>query len=272
MLGPIASRFVEAYPAEAARILEREDRTAAAVALAGLPADAGARLLQAMTPHAGADWLALLSPEAAGALVSQLRAGSVAPLLHRLDDDTRAALLKALPARTAAALRLALRFPPGSVGALIDTDVVTVRVTTRVGEAVEIARRAPASLQKHLYVLDDTQRLTGIVDVRQCLLQDAAQTVGAIGQEEPVALRARMGLRQASLAEAWERFDALPVTDRRGVFLGVVQRKSLSHAISAQGLPAPQNDPGSLAFELAELFWGTTADVVFGGKTEVRRT
>ncbi|MDE0333652.1 MAG: CBS domain-containing protein [Defluviicoccus sp.] len=271
MLGPIASRFVEEFPADAARILEHADPDSVGEALADMPAASGAALLQAMTPHAAADWLARLPPEEAAALVSRVRTALATPLLLRLDTAARAALLKALPAKSAAPLRLALRFPAGSVGSLLDPDVVTVRADTRIGEAIEIARRAPASLRKYLYVLDESQRLVGVVDARECVLQDAGRLIGAVELLEPVALRARTGLRQASLAEGWDRFDVLPVTDHRGVFLGVVRRKSLFGAISGQGRLAQKQALGELAFDLAELFWGTTSNLVLGRTNDERR-
>lgn len=256
---------------DASRVLEQTDPEVRGEALAALPATAGAALLQAMTPHAAADCLAHLPPTAAAALVSQLRTELATPLLLRLGTASRAALLKALPTKAATALRLALRFPAGSVGTLIDPDVVTVRAEMRIGEAVEIARRAPASLRTYLYVLDETQRLAGVVDVRQCVLQDAERPLGVIEQEEPIALRARTGLRQASLAEAWERFNVLPVTDHRGVFLGVVRRKSLFREISEQRSPASHEDLGGLALDLVELFWGAASQVVIGGTIGERR-
>ena len=266
MLGRIASQFVEAYPADAARVLEQADPGVVGETLADVPVSAGAALLQAMTPHAGAQCLAHLPPSAAAVLVTQLRTELATPLLLRLDATARAALLRVLPAITAAP-----RFAAGSVGALIDPDVVTVRAQTRIGEAIEIARRAPKSLRKYLYVLDEAQRLAGVVDARQCLLQDASRAIGAVEQEEPVALRARTGLRQASLAQAWERFDVLPVTDHLGVFLGVVRRRSVFRAISDQSDPLSHEDLSRLAFDLAELFWGTTSTLVLGATPGERR-
>ena len=271
MPGPVASRFVEDYPADAARVLERADPGIVGETLADLPAASGAALLQAMTPHGAADWLARLPPEQAAALISRVRTALATPLLLRLDTAARVALLKALPAKSAAPLRLALRFPAGSVGSLLDPDVVTVRADTRIGEAIEIARRAPASLRKYLYVLDESQRLIGVVDARECVLQDAGRLIRSVELLEPVALRARTGLRQAGLAEAWERFDVLPVTDHRGVFLGVVRRKSLFAAISGQGATVSHGDLGGLAFDLAELFWVTTSNLVLGRTSGERR-
>ena len=189
----------------------------------------------------------------------------------RLDAATRTVLLNALPARAATPLRLALRFPAGSVGSLLDPDVVTVRAETRIAEAVEIARRFPASLRTYLFVLDETRRLVGAVDMRECVFQDAGRLIGSIEQRELPALRARTSLRQASLAEAWELFDTLPVTDHRGVFLGVVRRTSLFGAISGRGNLAKKQALGELAFDLAELFWGTTSSLVLGRTSNERR-
>ena len=259
MLGPVATRFVEAYPADAARILERADPGSVAETLSVLPASAGAALLRAMLPDVAARTLARLPADAAAGPVSQLPVELAAPLLLRLGRAERAALTKALPARASARLSVALRFPAGSVGSLIDPDVVTVRMETNIGEAVELARRAPASLRKYLYVLDQDQRLTGVVDVRDCLLQEAARPIREVQRTEPIALRARGGLRQASLMEAWEGFDVLPVTDRRGVFLGVLRRAALLRAIAETGSPAPKDGLGDLALDLAELYWRTAS-------------
>ena len=268
MPGPIATRFVETHPADAARILEREHASIVGELLGDLPPAAAARLLRAMTPHVASDGIARLRPETAAAMVSHLRTESAVSLLLRLNAATRTALLKALPASTSAALRLALRFPAGSVGSLIDPDVMTVRADTRFGETVEVVRRAPVSLRKYLYVLDENHRLAGVLDARQCVFQEAGRLVGSINLDEPVALRARASLRQASLSEAWERFDVLPVTDHRGVFLGVVRRRSLFGAVPWRRRPGQDQALGNLAFDLVELFWGTTSSLVFGGKSK----
>ena len=271
MIGRVAFQFAADYPADAARVLERADPAIVGTVLAGLPASDGAALLQAMSPQAAAACLEAVARETAAALAVRLPTEVAAPLLLRLEAAVRAELLKALPGMTAAALRLALRFPQASVGSLIDPNVVTVRVDTSIGEAVETARRAPASLRKYLYVLDEAQRLVGVVDTRQCVHQDSSRSIGGLERTEPVALRARNGLRQASLAEAWKRFEVLPVTDHRGVFLGVVRRRSLFGALPDQASPALHGNPGDLALDLAELFWGTASHLVLGRTAGERR-
>ncbi len=264
MLGRIASEFAEAYPADAARVMEAATTEVVGEALGSLPAPVAAAVFRAMVPHAAARGLAHLAPEAAAAIVGRLPVELASALLLRLDAGERGKLMKALPARVSVPLRMVLRFPPGSVGSLIDPRVVTVRAETRVGEAAETARRAPSLLRKYLYVLDEAQRLTGIVDARQCLTRDPELPIGRLERETPAALRARSSLREADRNPGWERFSVLPVTDHRGVFLGVVRRTSLRRAQAGGAAPEPGADLTDLALDLADLYWRTAAGFIAG--------
>ena len=127
MLGPLATQFIERYPGDAARILEEAEPEVVAEVLGAIPAQAGAALLRAMSPHTTAASLSSLDTGAAAEVVAHLPLELAAALALRLDTTTRGALLNALPGRVSVPLRLMLRFPPGSVGSLIDPRVATVR-------------------------------------------------------------------------------------------------------------------------------------------------
>ena len=264
MLGRITSEFLEAYPADAARVLEDATPEVAGEILDALTSPVAAAVLRAMTPHAAAGALAHLARDAAAGIVRHLPVALAAALLLRLDANERGGVMKALPPKVSVPLRMVLRFPPGSVGALVDPRVVTVRAETRVGEATETARRTPSLLRKYLYVLDADQRLTGMVDARQCLVRDPALPIGRLDQEEPHALRARASLREASRHPGWERFSVMPATDHRGVFLGVVRRTSLRRALAEDVEPEPEAELTGVAIDLADLYWQTTAGLLLG--------
>jgi len=267
----MASRFVEDHPSDAAHILDECAPEVIGEILATLPAPVGAGLLRAMTPHAAAAGLARLAPDAAAALAECLPVELAGALLLRLDGTVRGALLNALPAKASLPLRLVLRFPVGTVGSLVDARVVTVRRDTRIGEVAEIARNAPELLRKYVYVLDEGQHLVGVADVRQCWLQDDDRRIAGLLHKEPVALRARMSLREASLLPAWERFAVLPVVDHRGVFLGIVRRMTLFGALAEQGPPAGREDLAQLALDLADICWRTASGLLIEAPAEKRR-
>ena len=260
---------VEAYPADAARVLELATSEVAGEALGALPTAVAAQVLRAMNPHAGARSLAHLEPDEAATRVKHLPIELAAALLLRFPPDKRAALMRALPAAVSMPLRMVLRFPAGSVGSLVDPHVVTVRVETRVREAAESARRTPSLLRKYIYVLDEAQRLVGVVDARQCLLRDPDLPIGGLVGSEPVALRARSSLREASVHPGFERFSVMPVTDHRGVFLGVVRRTALRRTMADRTAEKAKAGLGDLAIDLADLYWQTTAGMLVGtGKGE----
>ena len=264
MFSRVTRDGIEAHPADAARVLETATPEVAGEVLAVLPAAVAAQVLRAMNPHVAARGLAHVAVETAATLVKHLPIERAAALLARFEPMERGALMKALPATVSVPLRMVLRFPAGSVGSLIDPQVVTVREESSVGEAAESARRAPALLRKYLYVLDQEQRLVGVVDARQCLLRDPELPIGRLARREPVALRARSSLREASAHAGWERFSVMPVTDHRGVFLGVLRRTSLRRATAEPVTVAPKAELGDLAIDLADLYWQTTAGVLVG--------
>ena len=264
MFSRVTTDCIEAYPADAARVLELATPEVAGEVLATLPAAVAAQVLRTMSPHVGARGLAHLAPETAARLVRHLPIERAAALLVRFEPKERSALMKALPATVSVPLRMVLRFPAGSVGSLIDPNVVTVREETRVGEAAAIARRTPSLLRKYLYVLDEEQRLIGVVDARQCLLRDPDLPISRFVRRDPVALRARSTLREAGAHPGWERFSVMPVTDHRGAFLGVLRRTSLHRASAEHTTVEPKARLGELAIDLADMYWQTAAGALVG--------
>jgi len=274
VISPLAAALIEHHPAMAAGVLERARPEAAAELLAAAGLAAAGRLLAAMHPMAGANALAALAastPDTAAKLLAGLGTDEAATVLRSMPAETSAALVKKLPANTAVPLRLVLRFPSGSVGSLIDPRVVTVRPDTLIGEAAEIARHAPESLRKYIYVLDDDRRLSGVMDSRDCVLRDPERRVRAFALPRPAALRARMSLREAEGNPGWERLALLPVTDGGGRFLGVLRRWRLQQALADSTGAGEDGGLAGLALELADLYWRAAAGLLATTLGEERR-
>ena len=259
MTGELTVRFAADYPAEAAELLERATPDAAANVLSSLPPPVATAVLGAMAPGPAADCLVRLTPRAAARLLKTLKLEAVTPLLLRLDARVRNAILRALPATISTSLRIVLQFPSDSLGALLDPQVMTARADAEAGETIALGRRAPQSVRRYLYVLGDEQRLVGVVGARQCALSDPAQPIARLMDPGPVALLVRTRLQEAVHNPHWERFDMLPVVDRRGVFLGVVRRNNLQRAVQGEEASTGRVDVTDLALDLADLWWQTAS-------------
>lgn len=259
MTSELSARFATDYPAEAAELLDRASPDAAGKVLSSLPPPVATAVLCAMAPGPAAGCLAGLAPRAAARLLKTLKLEAMTPLLLRLDAGVRNRILRALPATISTSLRIVLQFPGDSLGSLLDPHVMTARADAEAGETIVLARRAPQSVRRYLYVLGDEQRLVGVVGARQCALSDPALPIARLMNAMPLALLARTRLQEAVHNPYWERFDMLPVVDRRGVFLGVVRRNNLHRALQEDEASAERADVTDLALDLADLWWQTAS-------------
>ena len=259
MTSELTVRFATDYPAEAAELLERASPDAAAKVLASLPPPVATAVLSAMGPGPAADCLAGLAPRAAVRLLKNLKLEAMTPLMLRLDAKARNAILRSLPATISTSLRIVLQFPSDSLGALLDSQVMTARADAKASETIALARRAPQSLRRYLYVLNDEQHLIGVADVRKCALSEPTMSIARLMNPMPIALPARTRLREAVHNPHWEEFDVMPVVDRRGIFLGVVRRNTLHRAMQGEEASTARVDVTDLALDLADLWWQTAS-------------
>ncbi len=256
---PLALKFIESHPGEAAAILERADFSETCGLVSALTPELAAGLVARLLPDTAAECLRALPARSAAALVRRLPIDSAAALIGRLDPDQRKRLIDQLPAAHAVPLRLMLRRRPETVGAIADPEALTVRSDMHAGEVMRLARKTPSRLRKYLYVLDERQCLIGTVDTRACLLATNQTPISALMQTDLVTLRARISLTEALQHAGWTRFELLPVVGRGNRFLGVVRRATL---IQSRGQDANRGGDagfGETMLNLADLYWQGSA-------------
>ena len=263
-LDPLAAGFLEAHPEQAARILADADPADRVALAAAAPAEVMAAVLRHLAPGDAGRIVDALPVAQARPLLAAMPAGDASRVLRGVTPAHRSQVLASLPVARAARIRLALRYPPGSVGSAMDTDAVTAGERMLVRDVVRLARRGAGALHHRIFVLSDAQRLLGAVDTRACLLHPpstALQTLIELGSD---ALPARASLEAAAEHEGWERLDVLPVTDRRDTFLGVLHRAALDRLRTSAGEEKAAGDPGRAALDLAELYWESMGALLFG--------
>ncbi len=266
MLEAVTLRFMDAHPEDAARVLETLPASALSAVIRDMPPDSAARVLRHVTPDALAGCLRDLG-DAAAPVVQHLPVAIASPALRALDAAPRRRLLDALPKTVSVPLGLALRYPPGTVGALLDPQAVCAHAGMSMGETVQLARKAPELLRRYVYVLDDHQQLAGVLDVRECLLAPRHVAVRSLMRPDPVSLRARASLAEAAAHRAWTQLDVLPVVDRGGTFLGVLRRRVLDAARAAPGeAGAAGHAVTGTVLDLADLYWQASTAVFLGDR------
>jgi magnesium transporter len=178
-----------------------------------LPAADQAGLITASAPEQAKTWLRLLPPDDA------------ADLLQSTDPALRSALLSALEPQTRSEIAALMAFAADRAGGLMSPRFARLRADTTVLEAMHYLRKQvrqnPETIY-YAYVVDDAQRLLGVVSLRELFFAGDQRTVREIMHQNPVAVTADTD--RATVARVLGERDllAVPVVDAERRICGII--------------------------------------------------
>lgn len=255
----LSLHFLHDHPKDAARTLEKFEVGSLAEYLAQLPVRAAAGVMQYIVPTIASACLETMSHKQAAAVIMHLDIERAAALLRRLREDHREQLMRETSTLFANMVRLVLRYPEGTIGQVMDPRIFTVHQDMRVAEVITAVRNSAELLQHEIYVINDRQQPAGVVAVKQLLTCEGMETMKNIMRPVGQMLAARTSLAVALNSFDWEHRDSIPVVDHQGVFIGVLQRRSLQ-STDTESHAADEYTGTALA--VAELFWDTCAQLL----------
>jgi magnesium transporter len=172
-----------------------------------------AELLEDLPPAEARSWIRLLPPD------------DVADLLQQADPARRDELANLLDEATRAEVRALLAYAEDEAGGLMSPRFARLRPDMRAAEAVAYLRRQThdrAETIYYVYVLDQEQRLLGVVSFRELLTAEATRLVRDLMLTDFVSIPEDMD--QEAVSEVFAETDllALPVVDPQGRIKGIV--------------------------------------------------
>jgi magnesium transporter len=222
-------------PGEIARLLARLDRSEQRELLTLLPAEEAAQLLQELSITQAAQCLHLLAPERAAAVVEHFPSNEQADLLAELGDEA-ASIIASLSAPTAQRVRDLSQYPADTAGGLMAFEYLVYADHAAVSDVIDDLRARAREYSRlhvqHAYVADNSNRLVGVLRLRDLLLLDRDDSIQRAMVRGPLRVRP-----EASLDELLHFFDrypffGVPVVDRDDRLLGVVRRADVEEATS----------------------------------------
>ena len=157
-------------------------------------------------------------------LVSEMPADERTDLFKRFDQNQRDALLPALAQAERENIRQLSAYVEGTAGALMTSDYAMLKKDMTVADAMAALRNeAPdAETIYQAYVVDEQRQLLGVVSLRELILADVNSTIKDLMTSDVVSAEATDD--QEDIAKTIARYDllALPITDDRGVLVGIV--------------------------------------------------
>ena len=223
--------FLRAHPGEAARVLEQLNAADTSALLTAVPGRVAAPVIARLPPGFAARSLASLADEPVVRLLRRLNVPATAALLRHLPEPRRIRLLEELPATTAVGCRVLLRYPEDSIGALADTEVLTVRPSEPVREVLARLKSATRDVGDFLYIVDEERRLRACVRPASLLNAPASMSIGGIETVGVPALPAQAAPRSVLDHGGWTQFSTLPVVERNGRLVGALRHGVLIQAV-----------------------------------------
>ena len=170
------------------------------------------RLLKAMAQDEVADILNEMSPDDRTLLLEELTATASNQMLELLRPDERAVAVSLL------------EYPEGSIGRLMTPDFIAVRQDWTVQQVLDYIREhgQDSETLNVIYVVDEQGVLVDDIRIRELLLTPLTSRVSDLMDRRFVALQATDDQETAVAVFRREDRTALPVTDSKGVLVGIV--------------------------------------------------
>jgi magnesium transporter len=157
-------------------------------------------------------WIRFLAPDDA------------ADLIQELPEEVRAEALQLVDEKVRREIIALLSYLEDEAGGLMNPRFVRVRPEMLVAEAIRYVRQQALIVNPihYVYVLDSSQRLLGVLTLRQLFVNAAEKRISDVMEDKVVTIPDEMDQEQVSRVFQQHRFVALPVVDDEGRMQGVV--------------------------------------------------
>jgi magnesium transporter len=262
-INPLSLHFIENHPQDAARVLEKFEPELLAKYLEHVPVKVSANLLRNVIPSVAVECLTSMEPARSAKILEQFSIERASSILRRMKINIRNDLIKIMSPIFANMIRLVLRYPNGTVGQLMTPKVYTVNQNMLIKDILETLQGMTGQLQNLIYVINNEQRLVGVVDVRDVITLDSKAPVKTVMRDPGLTISARASLDSVKDYNEWRYTEILPVVDHMGMFIGVLKRGVLLDTLARDRNNTNQKDEiAGAALAIAELFWDACANML----------
>jgi len=223
-LAELRDKLDELHPADIAYILEALPIEQRLLVWDLVKADRDGDILIEVSDAVRESLIASMNREELRAAAEQLDTDEIADLAPDLPQNVMRDVFKSLSIEEREQLRAAMSYTEGSVGALMDFNMVHVREDVTL-EVVSRYLRRFDELPDHtdqVFVVDRDDRFTGVLPINLIVVNEPEMVVGQLMLTDTIQLNPDEKAEQA--AQAFERYDLVsaPVVDEEGKLIGRV--------------------------------------------------
>jgi magnesium transporter len=228
-------------------LLSQEDRQRI---LGALDHEAAGTVLTDTTPSIRAELVDDLGPERLARIAEALPADEAADLIGELEDKDSERVLHHISDEDEEVLRQLLTYPEDTAGGIMNPEVVALRPTDTVDDAIRFLRTAdPDTITAAVYLVDDKNRLQGFVRLRRLVTARPEARLGDIMSTDVISVPVDTDQEEvADLVDKYE-FMAIPVVDGENHLMGAITVDDVLEVIEEEATEDIYKMAGSFAEE-----------------------
>jgi magnesium transporter len=164
-------------------------------------------------------------------LLSRLRPAVTQDILALLPPEARARALGAAPDELSRQWQRNALYAQGAIGRMMEPVIGAYAPDETVGDTIESLRElVKMAFITYIYVVDRSERLLGIVTMRDLLFSEHDRKLSEVMLKDPFALKAEMPLGDAMRTVLDRHFPVYPVVDAEGHLRGLVRGQTMFEA------------------------------------------
>ena len=158
------------------------------------------------------------------AIVEDLFVDDAVDMLEELPASVVKRVLKSAAPETRSLINQFLNYPENSVGSIMTAEFIDLRKSMTVQDAIKRIRRTgeDSELIYTCYVIDDRRLLEGVVTVKDLLLAQDDETIGALMEPDVITAETTEDREEAVQRMMKYDFISMPVVDRENRLVGIV--------------------------------------------------
>lgn len=259
----LTNAFLTQHSTDAARVLEQMPANDVARFLLELHDEIRSVLIIDMLPGKTASCFESLSEQEVIKLISGIPMAALARIFRLLPIVKRNQILEQLPERSKRQLKRHLKFPPTSVGSLMESSFETLPVNISVAEAIKRIGRFDKDPNGEVFVIDEMHRLVGAVEPGKLLRSNQRSKLSSVMQTRFQKLAASAETSTLVKHPGWKTSRKLPVIDRDRTLLGIILYQKVQE-IEPGLYSAAATNPVENLISLAAFYWISAAQLLAG--------
>jgi len=222
--------FLERYPWDATLELEKLPAKTAADLLASQPIRTTLSIWNRLSADISSKILSHLEEAQSIDILNQMDSNRAAALLFEFDTDRQTELIAKLTPRIANELKSIMSYSTEAAGSIMDPRIILFRPDMNVKTVLARLRSSGRRGVRLIYVVDNDDRLCGMVTVQDLALETGTTLLRRLMQKVPVFANPTTPIDEVVNLQDQYRLSDLPVVDFDQRLVGVVRHQALVSA------------------------------------------